>query len=142
MAAALTDRKQRQTRTWQATQKHARHRHCLIFGARSRNRTGTEVSLRGILSPLRLPISPPGLDSSGIQVADKYIKWRLGSESNRRPRLCRPLHNHSATQPAIKKFGAGNETRTRDLNLGKVALYQLSYSRFLRGVRRLHIVRE
>ena len=27
------------------------------------------------------------------------------------------------------KAGAGNETRTRDLNLGKVALYQLSYSR-------------
>ena len=28
------------------------------------------------------------------------------------------------------QFGAGNEVRTRDLNLGKVALYQLSYSRF------------
>src|ERR1700732_3933573 len=28
-----------------------------------------------------------------------------------------------------RNFGAGNETRTRDLNLGKVALYQLSYSR-------------
>jgi hypothetical protein len=28
-----------------------------------------------------------------------------------------------------KAFGAGNEARTRDLNLGKVALYQLSYSR-------------
>src|ERR1700704_1476054 len=28
-----------------------------------------------------------------------------------------------------KKDGAGNESRTRDLNLGKVALYQLSYSR-------------
>jgi hypothetical protein len=26
-------------------------------------------------------------------------------------------------------FGAGDESRTRDLNLGKVALYQLSYSR-------------
>ena len=26
-------------------------------------------------------------------------------------------------------LGAGNEVRTRDLNLGKVALYQLSYSR-------------
>ena len=26
-------------------------------------------------------------------------------------------------------FGAGNETRTRDLYLGKVSLYQLSYSR-------------
>ena len=29
----------------------------------------------------------------------------------------------------MKKDGAGNEVRTRDLNLGKVALYQLSYSR-------------
>ena len=28
-----------------------------------------------------------------------------------------------------KILGAGNEARTRDLNLGKVALYQLSYSR-------------
>ena len=27
------------------------------------------------------------------------------------------------------KFGAGKESRTLDLNLGKVALYQLSYSR-------------
>ena len=31
-----------------------------------------------------------------------------------------------------KILGAGNESRTRDLNLGKVALYQLSYSRTLR----------
>ncbi|EWG15323.1 hypothetical protein P910_001622 [Xylella fastidiosa Mul-MD] len=29
----------------------------------------------------------------------------------------------------IDFIGAGNEARTRDLNLGKVALYQLSYSR-------------
>ena len=28
-----------------------------------------------------------------------------------------------------QEFGAGNETRTRDLYLGKVSLYQLSYSR-------------
>ena len=27
------------------------------------------------------------------------------------------------------KIGAGNEVRTRDLDLGKVALYQLSYTR-------------
>ena len=31
-------------------------------------------------------------------------KWRLRSESNRRPRLCRPLHNHSATQPKSRKY--------------------------------------
>ena len=30
----------------------------------------------------------------------------------------------------LSNSGAGNESRTRDLNLGKVALYQLSYSRF------------
>ena len=30
-------------------------------------------------------------------------------------------------------FGAGNETRTRDPDLGKVVLYQLSYSRILVG---------
>ncbi len=29
----------------------------------------------------------------------------------------------------LTKYGAGNGARTRDLNLGKVALYQLSYSR-------------
>ena len=29
-----------------------------------------------------------------------------------------------------EEFGAGNETRTRDFHLGKVVLYQLSYSRF------------
>jgi hypothetical protein len=28
-----------------------------------------------------------------------------------------------------QEFGAGNEARTRDLDLGKVALYQLSYTR-------------
>ena len=34
--------------------------------------------------------------------SEGWVKWRLGSESNRRPRLCRPLHNHSATQPLEK----------------------------------------
>ena len=29
------------------------------------------------------------------------------------------------------QFGAGNETRTRDPDLGKVVLYQLSYSRIV-----------
>jgi hypothetical protein len=77
--------------------------------------------------------------------------WRRGSESNRRTRLCRPLHNHSATPPrgarpsgkgrefrcgtgetgpvSPVKTGAAEESRTLDLNLGKVALYQLSYCR-------------
>ncbi len=57
---------------------------------------------RGILSPLRLPVSPPG------QLHTIPVGWRLGPESNRRTRLCRPLHNHSATQPInIKKATKG-----------------------------------
>ena len=36
--------------------------------------------------------------------------------------LCLPI-------PPLGQIGAGNEARTRDPNLGKVMLYQLSYSR-------------
>ena len=34
------------------------------------------------------------------------------------------------------EYGAGNEVRTRDLDLGKVALYQLSYTRIYEELRR------
>jgi len=34
----------------------------------------------------------------------------------------------------FRKSGAGKESRTLDLNLGKVALYQLSYSRILNNL--------
>jgi hypothetical protein len=34
-----------------------------------------------------------------------------------------------------QEIGAGNEIRTRDPNLGKVVLYQLSYSRMLKAER-------
>ncbi len=75
--------------------------------------------------------------------------WRRDPESNRTRRICNPLHNRFAIAPhathrqsqrtasdkkgklgfPFVESGAGNEVRTRDLNLGKVALYQLSYSR-------------
>ena len=43
-----------------------------------------------------------------------------------------PFFNHLRNSVELRSSasGAGNESRTRDLNLGKVALYQLSYSRF------------
>src|SRR5947209_14179968 len=52
-------------------------------------------------------------------------------------RICSPLPRLSANPP--RRFGpvgsipfrADDEARTRDLNLGKVALYQLSYVRLL-----------
>ena len=63
--------------------------------------------------------------------------WRREAESNRSQRICNPVHNRFAIAPSkiyslknnFKNSGAGDESRTRDLNLGKVALYQLSYSR-------------
>jgi hypothetical protein len=39
------------------------------------------------------------------------------------------LHPPQFNEHEQKILGAGNEVRTRDLDLGKVALYQLSYSR-------------
>src|SRR5262245_6558382 len=50
---------------------------------------------QGILSPQRLPVTPSG--------RTRFRHWRRGSESNRRTRLCRPLHDHSATPPRNKK---------------------------------------
>ncbi len=34
-----------------------------LTGAEDRNRTGTDVSIRRILSPLRLPVPPPRHDT-------------------------------------------------------------------------------
>ena len=49
----------------------------IISGARSRNRTGTEFNLRRILSPVCLPISPPGpmsIQTVGI-IYDRLVKF-------------------------------------------------------------------
>ena len=43
-----------------------------------------------------------------------------------------------STYSTTLAFGAGNESRTRDLNLGKVALYQLSYSRVIPSLKAWH----
>ncbi|SOY87564.1 protein of unknown function [Cupriavidus taiwanensis] len=69
-----------------------------------------------------------------IQRKGKWCPW-AGSN-------CRPLPYQGSALPLSHMggcsgvgprggFGAGDESRTRDLNLGKVALYQLSYSRVL-----------
>ena len=93
------------------------------------------------------------MESRNAKIASEWrflgLFWRRGRESNPSRRLCRPLHNRFATSPegivrllswtvmfhinrrriASLHSGAGEESRTLDLNLGKVALYQLSYSR-------------
>ncbi len=64
------------------------------------------------------------------------LNWSGKRVSNSRPQpwqgcaLPTELFPHiEKEQSTSNQNGAGNESRTRDLNLGKVALYQLSYSR-------------
>ncbi len=61
-------------------------------------------------------------DNAGF---NDYAETKKGPEG--------PYFNH--LQNSLKLcsaiFGAGNETRTRDPDLGKVVLYQLSYSRLV-----------
>ena len=67
---------------------------------------------RGILSPCNLPIPPPGLNKCRLMYFKRFKKYMkinlkllgLRPESNRRKRLCRPLHDHSATQPKLEKY--------------------------------------
>src|ERR1700754_5339914 len=55
------------------------------------------------------------------------VHWPTGLPNNtskQKGKLCFPAF--------VSNYpGAGDESRTRDLNLGKVALYQLSYSRMI-----------
>ena len=43
-------------------------------------------------------------------------------------------HIHYIEIVILVKIGAANETRTRDIHVGNVMLYQLSYSRFMRAL--------
>ena len=62
---------------------------------------------RRILSPLRLPVSPPGRvrDYAGRKTKGPasprglWKFWRRGPESNWPGRICNPLHNRFATAP-------------------------------------------
>ena|GEM_PF-2149075 len=74
-----------------------------------------------ILSPVRLPVSPSGqaIDS----VPQRAVEWNHHACRDARPDTKKPRIRRAF------RTGAGKGARTLDLNLGKVALYQLSYSR-------------
>ncbi len=88
---------------------------------------------------------------NGLPLAVRFL-WRRHPDSNWGWSFCRALPYHLAMSPyyilcalnwnvsifsglpaaaarAEKKYGAGDEARTRYLHLGKVALYQMSYTR-------------
>ena len=95
------------------------HRHFRATGGGGRNRTGLDgFAIRCITS---LPPRPGCVPRVWNDMAA-----RIGAIRHKQKGKPRWLPLVKASRPAS---GAGNETRTRDLNLGKVALYQLSYSR-------------
>ena len=105
----------------------------LLTGGGSRNRTGVHGFAGRCITtlPSRLTIL---ID---VVLSIRFTTWSGKRVSNSRPQpwqgcaLPTELFPHK-TWCVLLEFqndGAGNESRTRDLNLGKVALYQLSYSR-------------
>ena len=57
--------------------------------------------------------------------------WSTPSESNRSNRFCKPapeIHSARRAENANNKFGVSEEIRTPDLELGTLALCQLSYA--------------
>ncbi len=78
------------------------------YCARDGNRTRTDIAAHRILSPACLPIPPPEPSISNT---------------------CTDLPKNPLRPEEVFGIGAENETRTRDPNLGKVMLYQLSYFR-------------
>jgi hypothetical protein len=94
-------------------------RYKFVFNAEDRNRTGTVVTYRRILSPVRLPVPPPRRNTllktkivmeaaTGFEPVDKGFA-DLGLTTW----LCRHYLN----------IGAEDGIRTRDPHLGKVVFY-------------------
>ncbi len=89
----------------------------------ARRRASRSVRLR---SPGKRKGEPPlGAD---VPRTGTGLLWRRNEK-----RALRPFLNALQTSLELYRsiFGAGNETRTRDPDLGKVVLYQLSYSRIV-----------
>ena len=101
-------------------------------GARDRTRTGTPLAKQGILNPRCLPFHHPGGGAKRCVVYPEARDRPSGLSATAQ----RSKRQRAFTEANALYIGAGNEARTRDLNLGKVALYQLSYSRIVFALRR------
>ena len=85
---------------------------------------------RGAVSPQR---TNTRAEAGITRIRQPQKRWRWvglpGLEEIKKGAEAPFFTDQQAAVACGSKFGAGNEARTRDLHLGKVALYQLSYSR-------------
>ena len=72
---------------------------------------------------------PGDVGLQGDPESDRAERSSFVSSLRRETCVSRLADLQSSVELCRSKLGAGDESRTRDLNLGKVALYQLSYSR-------------
>ena len=83
-------------------------------GARDRNRTDTTLSSLGILSPVRLPVSPPGragklsksiyqFDVRGLAAAARSARGVSVGPKTKRPRLVRVM-GRSSNKPSPERL--------------------------------------
>ena len=70
---------------------------------------------------------------AGVGIEPAYTALQAAAWPLCHPAKIKKGKRHGTPVPFSPESGAGNESRTRDLNLGKVALYQLSYSRKIKG---------
>ena len=90
-------------------------------GAQGRNRTGTDFKVRRILSPVRLPISPPGLiqlngDPQATRTPDPLIKSQMLYQLSQR----------------VIPYGWGSWIRTSAMTESKSVALPLGYTPFIR----------
>jgi hypothetical protein len=86
--------------------------------AEDRNRTGTVVTYRRILSPVRLPVPPPRqVYKKSTYIQNKCLEAATGFEP-----VVKVLQT-SALPLGYAAIGAEDGIRTRDPHLGKVVFY-------------------
>ncbi len=114
-----------------------------LNGAEDRNRTGTVISNRRILSPLRLPVPPPRhgwnkiwrrhpesnwgikvLQTSALPLGYAAKKWSGKRDSNSRPP---PWQGGALPLSYFRTHGAPGQNRTADTRIFSPLLYRLSY---------------
>ena len=93
---------------------------------------GTMINARRQNAAWRFPVQRKSCCEQNV----RSNLWRCHPDLNWGWSFCRALPYHLAMAPygagfPLQKNGASDEARTRYLHLGKVALYQMSYTRIL-----------
>ena len=81
------------------------------------------------LSILAVGVAPSEEGCTRRTASAAMIRRGCPQPPSHAPNLAISKRRKAARMGGLSAFGAGNQVRTGDLNLGKVALYQLSYSR-------------